>query len=52
MLLQESNQLNGIKMLTSDFLNIFHSYSQFPGSLMPVLYPLQTLVPPCRRSRK
>ena len=38
-LLQESNQLIEIKMLTSDFLKFFNSYSQFPGSQMPVSPP-------------
>jgi len=38
--LQELNQLIGIKMLTSDFQNIFGSQSQFPGvGQIPVLLP-------------
>jgi len=38
-LLQESNQLIGINMLSSDFLKSLNSYSQFPGGQMPVSAP-------------
>jgi len=43
LLLQESNQLIGINMLTSDFLKIFVSWCQFQGAgKMTVSPPLQT----------
>jgi len=43
--MQVSNQLNGIKMPTSGFPEMFGSQSQFPGGWqMPVLHPV-----PCGR---
>jgi len=36
---QELSQLIGIKLLNSGFLEIFYSYSQFPGVKVPVLLP-------------
>jgi len=41
--LQELNQLIGVKLLTSDFLECFGSYPQLPEWQVPVS--------PCRRPR-
>jgi len=43
-LLQEINQLIGIKLLTSSFLNIFGSLSQFPGGTNARLPPPDALM--------